>query len=443
MWWLWCSLSIAVCGELQNCHLVISASVTTPTHPRPPKIILFVFCFLGPIFTVILSLLLFGAIFMLLLVLVTNHFPDLHPNHDLHVYSISCFYCVFWTQPKLAVLMLRRIWGLVLLLGLHYCCLTVMAPQPQRWTTITLHRHNICRRAINWITELERFRLKAHCSIYWVIFYQISPPCQILDTWRLQHSSNSKEMQTLTNQFQNWQDPISKLVKTLTRFAFSNYMRLAPQSIVFLFSFAFSYLHIPKYSPKKIPLASRCSPSSSKTGFFSLLFPQYFIWAALARCFLSTDSSPALLHFAFDCNSTAYCEIFLSNKSIVSGFEIAIAIFAVIQRNWTVILISLHCTIIVSVCIFKFQWWCIALCSSAWTSQCWTQVCSGDLEADPPGPAFYNRPTIAADIFTTLLLLNYTSLSFSRLLHPPTSLQESCPEDWRPLSAVYLQTTVP
>ena len=31
----------------------------------------------------------------------------------------------------------------------------------------------------------------------------------------------------------------------------------------------------------------------------------------------------------------------------------------------------------------------------------WTQVCRGDLEADPPGPAFYNRPTIAADIFTT------------------------------------------
>ena len=125
LWWLWCSLSIAVCGELQNCHLVISASVTTPTHPRPPKIILFVFCFLGPIFTVILSLLLL-AIFMLLLVLVTNHFPDLHPNHDLHVYSISCFYCVFWTQPKLAVLMLRRIWGLVLLLGLHYCCLILL-----------------------------------------------------------------------------------------------------------------------------------------------------------------------------------------------------------------------------------------------------------------------------------------------------------------------------
>ena len=84
----------ALCGELQNCHLVISASVTTPTPPRPPKIILFVFCFLVPTFTVILSLLLL-AIFMLLLVLVTNHFPDLHPNHDLHVYSISCFYCVF------------------------------------------------------------------------------------------------------------------------------------------------------------------------------------------------------------------------------------------------------------------------------------------------------------------------------------------------------------
>ena len=31
----------------------------------------------------------------------------------------------------------------------------------------------------------------------------------------------------------------------------------------------------------------------------------------------------------------------------------------------------------------------------------WTQVCRGDLEADPPGPAFYKRPTIAADIFTT------------------------------------------
>ena len=175
------------------------------------------------------------------------------------------------------------------------------------------------------------------------------------------------------------------------------------------------------------PSSSRCVPSSSKTGFFSLLFPQYFIWAALARCFLSTDSSPALLHFAFDCNSrycnsTAYCEMFLSNKSIVNGFEIAIAIFAVIQRNWTVILISLHCTIIVSVCIFKFQWWCIALCSSAWTSQCWTQVCSGDLEADPPGPAFYNRPTIAADIFTTPLLLNYTSLS-RLLLHLDPSLQ--------------------
>ena len=32
----------------------------------------------------------------------------------------------------------------------------------------------------------------------------------------------------------------------------------------------------------------------------------------------------------------------------------------------------------------------------------WTQVCqSGDLEADhPPRPAFYNQPTIAADIFT-------------------------------------------
>ena len=223
---------------------------------------------------------------------------------------MSCFYCVFWTQPKLAVLMLRRIWGLVLLLGLHYCCLTVMAPQPQRWTTITLHRHNICRREINWITELERFRLKAHFSIYWVIFYQISPPCQILDTWRLQHSSNSKEMQTLTNQFQNWQDPISKLVKTLTRFAFSNYMRLAPQSIVFLFSFAFSYLHILNYSPKKMFLGAQLTFLFQNRFLLTFISPIFHLSSTCPVFSFNRDSSPALLHFAFDWNSTAYYKIF-------------------------------------------------------------------------------------------------------------------------------------
>ena len=53
-------------------------------------------------------------------------------------------------------------------------------------------------------------------------------------------------------------------------------------------------------------------------------------------------------------------------------------------------------------------------------------MCSGDLEADPPGPAFYNRPTIAADIFTTPLLLNYTSLS-RLLLHLKKSFPAESP----------------
>ena len=55
----------------------------------------------------------------------------------------------------------------------------------------------------------------------------------------------------------------------------------------------------------------------------------------------------------------------------------------------------------------------------------WTQVCRGDLEADPPGPAFYKRPTIAADIFTTPPPTKLY-LSLSGLLHPP--LQESHPK---------------
>ena len=56
--------------------------------------------------------------------------------------------------------------------------------------------------------------------------------------------------------------------------------------------------------------------------------------------------------------------------------------------------VQYHCTI--STYLLQGKW----IAHS--TSLHWgTQVCRGDLEADPPGPAFYNRPTIAADIFTT------------------------------------------
>ena len=66
----------------------------------------------------------------------------------------------------------------------------------------------------------------------------------------------------------------------------------------------------------------------------------------------------------------------------------------------------------------------------------WTQVCRGDLEADPPGPAFYKRPTIAADIFTTLPLLNYTSLSQGYCIHLYKSPTLKCDVPFLP---VYLR----
>ena len=138
---------------------------------------------------------------------------------------------------------------------------------------------------------MEDFDWKLILAFIGWSFTKFLPLCQILDTWLLQHSSNSKEMQTLNNQFQNWQnwqDAISKLVNILTRFAFSNYMRLAPQSIVFLFSFAFSYLHIPKYSPKKMFLGVQRT----------FLFQNRFLLTFISPIFHLSSTCPV---FSFFC----------------------------------------------------------------------------------------------------------------------------------------------
>ena len=195
----WCSTvckmesrrATALCGELQNCHLVIFASVTTLpppphlSHISPSFLLLFILIFTQwavtpkpTLLAILILLLLLLSLLLILfahlsfdpctsmpslrpslrthhLVLVTILNPDPSTNFNPHLDSdpdlqipdphlhfnqcalliqktecnvfyvfipCPCYYnyLVFWAQTKLAVLMLWRIWGLVLLLGLHY-----------------------------------------------------------------------------------------------------------------------------------------------------------------------------------------------------------------------------------------------------------------------------------------------------------------------------------